>query len=513
MVEKIMIKNLESKMKIENRIGSVIFAAIICIISYGVSLAQKSEVCLECHSDPDISTERNGKTVSLTVKKYLLAKSVHGKLECVNCHVGFDAEAVPHKEPMTQVNCMNCHKEAPSKHIFHHAMGKPKPGTNKAYFNCKGCHGNHEVSSYKSAFSKTHFTNSTSFCGTCHKDEKEAHVQSQHYVELNKNNPNAPTCIYCHSKPVTKAGEQDLAKLKYNQEQLCLSCHINNPNIQSKYAKSLVNYGSSVHGAAIARGNKNAAVCIDCHSAHNLQKANSPNSTISQFHIPHVCGKCHISINQEYESSTHGVALKKGIRDAPGCTFCHGEHNIRPLPDVPARVFEDTHIKHTTIVRNKMVYCIACHADEKMMSKYGISTVAKAHDWLPNQTKHWETVRCVDCHSSYDPPNLSHNILPPDKTIKKCEECHNQNSLLMSKLYKHEKIKSREKFGFINGTILSDAYVIGTTRNVLLDVLSISVFGLTIMGVGIHGLLRWYFRKRPAQIPDQAKIDSKDKNE
>jgi hypothetical protein len=499
------------RMEMHRVTGKYVITILTLIIFSSILFAQKSDVCLECHSDPDITTERKGKTVSLTVKKYLLAKSVHGKLECINCHVGFDAEAVPHKEPMTQVNCMNCHSDAPAKHLFHHAMVKPKPGTNQSYYNCKSCHGNHEVSSYKTAFSKTHFTNSTIFCGTCHKQEKAEHLKSQHYVELNKSNPNAPTCIYCHSKPITRTSESNLAKLKFNQEQLCLSCHLNDPNNQSKYAKTLVNYSSSVHGAAIAKGNKNAAVCIDCHTAHNLQKAESQNSNISQSHIPQVCGKCHISINQEYESSTHGVALKKGIKDAPGCTYCHGEHNIKPLPDVPPRTFEDTHIKHTTIVRNKMVYCIVCHADEKMMRKYNISTVAEAHDWLPNQSRHWETVRCVDCHSSYDPPNLSHNILPPDKTVKKCEECHSQNSLLMSKLYKHEKVKSREKYGFINGTILSDAYVIGTTRNVLLDVLSVTVFGLTILGVSIHGLLRWYFRKKPVAVTTKTeKEENKD---
>ncbi|MDQ1264869.1 MAG: hypothetical protein QG635_18, partial [Bacteroidota bacterium] len=113
----------------------------------------------------------------------------------------------------------------------------------------------------------------------------------------------------------------------------------------------------------------------------------------------------------------------------------------------------------------------------------------------PNISKHWETVRCVDCHSSYTPPNLSHNILPPEKTIKKCEECHSKNSLLMSKLYKHEKKLSREKFGFINGTILSDAYVIGTTRNLLLDSLSVILFIAVLAGIGLHAFLRWYFHK------------------
>jgi hypothetical protein len=65
----------------------------------------------------------------------------------------------------------------------------------------------------------------------------------------------------------------------------------------------------------------------------------------------------------------------------------------------------------------------------------------------------------------------------------------------MTKLYKHEKQTSREKFGFINGTILSDAYVIGTTRNVLLDTLSLIIFSIAFILLVLHALLRWYFRR------------------
>jgi len=65
----------------------------------------------------------------------------------------------------------------------------------------------------------------------------------------------------------------------------------------------------------------------------------------------------------------------------------------------------------------------------------------------------------------------------------------------MSKLYKHEKKQSREKFGFINGTLLSDAYVIGTTKNVFLDAISLFLFGMTLLGIFLHGFLRWYFKR------------------
>jgi len=448
-----------------------------------------------CHEDAALTMDKNGKTVNISVKKNVLIKSIHKKNDCVDCHEGFNPDDIPHKAKIEPVNCLKCHSGSPSKHVFHPQMIKAGGQTGSIDVNCKGCHGTHNVDSPKTPGTKFNYLNQTNTCGNCHKSEKAMHMSSQHYFQLSKNNPNVPSCLYCHRNPVTEGHKMDPAKLKQNQVALCSGCHVKNPSYTTQYSKTLVDYNSSVHGLAIKKGKKEAADCIDCHGSHDLRKADDPESRINQFNIPNLCGKCHIGIAQEYRSSTHGIALAKGVKDSPGCTYCHGEHNIKSVPDMPQKVFEENHINRMTAIKNKMVFCIGCHTDEALMKKYNISTVSKAHDWLPNKATHWETVRCVDCHSSYVPPNLSHNIMPPEKTIKKCEECHQQNSLLMTKLYKHEKKRSREKFGFVNGTLLSDAYVVGTTRNVFLESLSVIIFGLTIFGLGMHGFLRWYFRK------------------
>ncbi|MDQ1266169.1 MAG: hypothetical protein QG635_1321, partial [Bacteroidota bacterium] len=368
----------------------ILFFVVIVLSSFSL-WSQKNEDCLACHSEPDITMEKNGRNISLTVKKYSLARSVHGKLQCIGCHTGFNPDDIPHKEIIQAVNCTeSCHKNASDKHLFHPDM--LKIGAKKGeYSNCKKCHGTHEIISFKSFESQTHFTNSTNFCGVCHKDEKNDHLESQHFVELNKNNNIAPTCIFCHSYPITKGHLQNEAMLKINQEKLCLSCHLNNPNSTSKYAKSLLNYETSVHGAAIKRGNENAAVCVDCHGTHRLQKANDDKSGINRFKIPDVCGKCHVSVSQEYKSSIHGFGLKHGNKDVPGCTYCHGEHNITPLPKLAPKVFEMNRIKESTAIRTKMLYCVFCHTNDEMMSKYNISTIDKAHEWLPNISKHWRS--------------------------------------------------------------------------------------------------------------------------
>ena len=480
----------------------LIFSFVLFLWTYNQALAQQRKVadnstCLSCHDDPTISMTKNGKEISLEVKKFVFSKSVHSGLKCEKCHTGFNPDEIPHKEIITPVNCLSCHQNAISKHQFHPQMKFASGTGGNNDVNCKKCHGYHNVESPKNPSSPTHFTNSTNFCGTCHKKEKEDHLNSEHHVELSKNNPNAPTCIFCHQKPITPGSTNDLVKLKLNQEELCLSCHIKQENNQ--FAKSLINYDKSVHGSALRRGNKFAAVCIDCHGTHRLQKASSENSNINPTKVSSVCGRCHIAITQEYHSSVHGVELLKGNRDVPGCTYCHGEHSISPMAVVEERIIQKNKMNFNTIVSNRMVFCVKCHTNDTLMAKYKLSVLAKAHDWLPNLQKHWETVRCVDCHSSYEPPNLSHNILPRDATVKKCEECHSKNSILMTKLFKHEKAQSRQKYGFINGTILSDAYVIGTTRNIYLDFMSLVIFGIVIVFLLIHIFLRWYFR--PTKFP------------
>ncbi|MCX6156210.1 MAG: hypothetical protein NT007_18830 [Candidatus Kapabacteria bacterium] len=458
--------------------------------------AQDNDLCLGCHDDASITKEKNGKVISLTVKKFVFARSVHKKLNCISCHVGFDPNNIPHKANIETPNCMNCHYDAPSRHKFHPQMARATGQGGAPNVDCKGCHGHHDITSPKDPNSKFHFTKLLDFCGNCHKDKKEQHLQSEHFFAYSNNNPNVPTCIYCHKQPVTKASLLAPAELKANQVKLCLSCHLHNPAVTSPYSKSLVNYEQSVHGQALAKGKKEAAVCIDCHGVHKLQKADNPDSRINQAKVPELCGKCHIEVSREYRMSVHGIALKKGEKDAPGCTFCHGEHGIKAQPEIPHKMYEESLMKRATLIRTKMFYCVVCHADEAMMKKYKLNTIEKAHDWLPNKEAHWETVRCVDCHSSYAPPNLSHNILPPEKTIKKCEGCHQQNSKLMAKLYKHQKKQSREKYGFVNGTLLSDAYVIGSTRNIFLDVMSVLLTVFTFIGVFIHGTMRWVTNRR-----------------
>jgi len=484
------------------RLPHVLLIFLIAFLNAQSNFAQSNEECMSCHSDPDIYMEKNGRKVKLHVRKFELARSVHSKMLCINCHVGFKADDIPHKTGDMSVNCMVCHSNPKVRHPWHPSMVKATGSKGSPDVNCVGCHGSHTISSPSDENSPLHFTKSIDFCGNCHSDVKKDHLQSEHSIQYVAHNPNAPTCIYCHKQPITKGNKLSELELKLNQEKLCLSCHLHITSIASQYANSLINYEKSVHGRALLAGNNKAAMCVDCHGTHKLQKASHPDSRINHFNVHNICGTCHAEVTKEYMESVHGKSLKAGNKESPSCSYCHGEHDIQKVPDIPQVVFTKSGMNFNIVVNNRMVYCVSCHSNEEMMKKYGLATVDKAHNWLPRISSHWDRVRCVDCHSSIEPPHRSHDILPPERTVKRCESCHSMNSMLMNTLYRHQKTLSREKYGFINGTILSDAYVIGVTRNIYLNIVSIGIFILVIFGILVHASLRAYFsikRKKLAE--------------
>ena len=161
-------------------------------------------------------------------------------------------------------------------------------------------------------------------------------------------------------------------------------------------------------------------MCTDCHGAHDATRpvAHSPE-------VPADCGKCHTEIYDLYRDSVHGGALVDGNREVPTCTDCHGVHALQGPTEHRFRLFSPQ-------------VCARCHADETLMSKYGISTrvfetyVSDFHGstvvlferLAPDQETNKPV--CIDCHGV-------HAIRPPDdpastvfqtNLLRTCQRCH-----------------------------------------------------------------------------------------
>ncbi len=215
-------------MWIEKNLTSRILILLAIAVPFSPHLtSQTKEDCLACHSDSTLSTERNGKTISLYVNDQILAHSTHRTFVCVACHTGFDPNNVPHKEKITPVQCRTCHKNVEAKHLFHNSI-LTKGGADDSRM-CKECHGRHDVQSPKIPGTKFSSSNIVQSCGECHGDVKEKYLASAHGKALMSGNLNTPTCVACHSKNITavKAGT-DSAQLKVIQEQVCIACHVKN---------------------------------------------------------------------------------------------------------------------------------------------------------------------------------------------------------------------------------------------------------------------------------------------
>lgn len=85
------------------------------LICFGLSLslaAADNDLCLECHSDPDLTAERQGREISIFVDQKRFQSSVHHALECVDCHMDADVDEFPHPENLDKISCGMCHDEA-----------------------------------------------------------------------------------------------------------------------------------------------------------------------------------------------------------------------------------------------------------------------------------------------------------------------------------------------------------------------------------------------------------------
>ncbi len=423
------IKNIY-KLSLKNKnkifIAFILLTFFLCFPFTNVS-AQSNDDCLTCHSDNTLTAEKNGKEVSLFVNEKTLAKSPHAELTCVSCHVGFNMDEIPHKENIQPINCTSCHTDAGVLHPFHPQMLNAKGTETAKNLNCKGCHGTHNIVSPEVKGSKFYKDNLVNACGNCHADEKQHYSQSAHYKGIVEGVTGAPNCFTCHKNSITNiTARRDSAGLKLAQEKLCLSCHLDNPEIRARTSPSagfIYSYEKSIHGLMLKNGNAKAANCVDCHTGHHVENGNSLQSSVNKFNIPNTCSKCHAEIAAEYKQSIHGVAvLEKGIADAPVCTDCHGEHNILKHND------PESPVNYANV--SKQV-CTPCHSSLKLTRKYGLqpnrgSTFENSYHGLALRGGSVEVANCASCHGVHNikPPSDPASTVNPKNLAKTCGTCH-----------------------------------------------------------------------------------------
>jgi cytochrome b subunit of formate dehydrogenase len=326
----------------------------------------KDKDCLACHSDSTLTTEVNGKQVSLYVDEDKLKHSIHGAMfACVDCHK--DVKSPIHETAPQKITCAQCHANAQEAYSHSlHAKVATTGGASAA--NCQDCHGGaHEILAADDAKSPVNHGNIPATCGRCH-------------------------------------GQKFL--MESNGES----------------AQPFTSYQESVHGMAIEKGSKKAAVCTDCHGVHEILAANDQKSPIYKFNVPGTCGKCHSEVEQTFMQSIHGQGIARGNGLAPVCTDCHGIHSIKShvnpsSPDSERNVSRDI--------------CARCHQGVRLSQEFGVpgnrvATYFDSYHGLAAEGGSVIAANCSSCHGV-------HNILPssdPRSTINRanldatCGKCH-----------------------------------------------------------------------------------------
>jgi hypothetical protein len=327
------------------------------ILSKGVSFADRD--CLKCHG----SGLELGFKVVPPVDAKDIRESVHAEMRCVGCHTGI--QALPHEGKMAAVDCRRCHKEEYKEYTDSvHGRAYLAKGETEAPA-CYDCHGKHRILSHLDPASTVYRSEIPKTCARCHENmavvEKYNIKAKSPYTEYSRSVHGralmkdgliqfAAVCTDCHG--IHEIEGKDHHEVSAHRPETCGKCHTSIFEV----------YRQSIHGVKYEEGNRDVAVCVDCHGEHSILSPEKKASSVSPENIPNTCSKCHESEKMKkydissdhlktYNESYHGVAHELGSLQVANCSSCHGFHDIRPSSDP----------KSSINVNNLQKTCGKCH--------------------------------------------------------------------------------------------------------------------------------------------------------
>jgi len=227
-------------------------------------------------------------------------------------------------------------------------------------------------------------------CFECHKKPEFAQKMSSHgkSLQVDEKGFSASShadngCISCHSD-INKLPHA--AKLKPVD---CAECHEDQQKV----------YANSIHGKKRATGDKDAASCADCHTAHTIKPVKDPTSSIYPLNLPRTCGRCHANTEmaarhdipvpdafQEYAKSVHGKELLEGgLLISASCDDCHA----------------DSKLKMTRNGEEISLFVDQSRFNESVHSRSGCITCHTGIYEFPHK-KRPEPIACGTCHNKAD---------------------------------------------------------------------------------------------------------------
>jgi predicted CXXCH cytochrome family protein len=269
------------------------------------ALDDESLECLGCHGDSSLSFDLSGgEQLPLFVDQEAFARSVHGGVYgCTKCHKGKTADHATGELPfktrrdVTRQHseaCKGCHFQNYQKTLdgVHAARAAEE---REASLACADCHGAHDVAPPTEPRTRVSET-----CARCHAKEAEVYARSVHgrAVDVNRDLPVCTDCHRAHDTTDPKGGA-----LVLRTAEICGRCHTDeklmkkygiSPNVVSTYLADFHGMATSLQqGARRGEGVRLAAGCTDCHGVHDIEKADSPGSSVMATNLQRTCARCH----------------------------------------------------------------------------------------------------------------------------------------------------------------------------------------------------------------------------
>lgn len=332
--------------------------------------ALDNDTCMACHG------QEGGEAPFVDDKAF--ARSIHGKNLCTACHA--DVTDIPHAEKLAPVSCVRCHRVETQIYLTSdHGRAVAKGQMEAA--SCKDCHGHsHTLLNSRDPQSPVNRKNIPATCARCHEDPKR------------------------------------MGKIRLTEQH------------------PFVSYNHTIHGEAFAKGKLNAAICSDCHGTHDLHGSANPQSRVFKKNIPQTCSRCHQNVGTVYNESIHGQAHNQGIKEAPVCTDCHGEHTILSPKDPTSTVWAGAVTKT----------CSGCHDSERLVMKFGLptdrlKTFMDSYHGLASQRGDLKVANCASCHGYHDvlPSTDPRSSIHKANLVNTCSRCHPGAGHQLSSGYVH----------------------------------------------------------------------------
>ncbi len=130
-------------------------------------MARVGSDCLTCHNDATLVTSVQGKPVSLYIPGNTFEQSVHGVLNCTDCHT--DIKTIPHQSALSKPSCGTCHSDEQAAYV-QSVHGKAILRGETRTTRCVDCHGDpHSILPATDPVSKVFHSNIPNTCGSCHR--------------------------------------------------------------------------------------------------------------------------------------------------------------------------------------------------------------------------------------------------------------------------------------------------------------------------------------------------------